>query len=213
MIRSVLPATRRHREPILLAFALLAIGAVAAHTPQLRAERPAEELLLTLDPDKSECHWTLGTSLHAVHGTFKFKSGKLRVNPDSGTARGEILVPATSGESGNEGRDKKMHKDVLESAQYQDISFNVDRVEGKLAAKGSSSVLLHGTMKLHGADHEFGAPVQAEITGDHWKATSKFIIPFLKWGLKNPSNWFLKVKPDVEVELTVTGTLQAVVAE
>jgi len=165
-------------------------------------------LLLTLDPDKSEFRWTVDTTLHTVHGTFKFKSGELRVNPDSGAAKGEILVPATSADSGNDGRDKKMHNDVLESAKFQEIVFVVDRIEGKVAASGSSSVMLHGTMKLHGADHEFGAPVQAEITGDHFKATSKFVIPFIKWGLKNPGNWLLKVKPDVNVELSLSGTVK-----
>jgi len=204
------------RLPIVLMLALLgAVGlagarfALAHGAPVQASANSAGELLLKLDADKSEFHWTLDTTLHTVHGTFKFKNGELRVNPNSGAASGEIVVPATSGESGNDGRDKKMHKDVLESAQYPDIFFKVDHVEGKVASSGSSNVMLHGTMTLHGTDHEFGAPVQAEITGDHWKATSKFTIPFLKWGLKNPSNWLLKVKPDVDVELTLTGTLKS----
>ena len=194
----------------LYASLFLAIGVAASPLPQAAAPLSANELLLALDPDKSEFHWTLDTTLHTVHGNFKFKSGELRLNPASGAASGEILVPATSAESGNEGRNKKMHKDVLESAKFQEILFVVDRVEGKVAPSGPSNVMLHGTMKLHGADHEFGAPVQAEITGDHWKATSKFTIPFLKWGLKNPSTWLLKVKPDVDVELTLTGTVKPV---
>lgn len=203
------------RRPFLLAFLLLTAAGFAASgfalapvAPTQAAANPVGELRLRLDPDKSEFHWTLDTSLHTVHGTFKFKNGELRVNPNSGVASGEILVPATSGESGNDGRDKKMHKDVLESTKYPDILFKVDHVEGKVAPSGASNVMLHGTIILHGKDHEFGAPVQAEITGDHWKATSKFTIPFLKWGLKNPSNWLLKVKPDVDVELTLSGTLQ-----
>jgi polyisoprenoid-binding protein YceI len=194
---------------ILTAAALLTAHAGLAHAPQSASAASSGELLLTLDADKSEFHWTLDTTLHTVHGTFKFKRGELRLNPASGVAKGEILVPATSADSGNEGRDKKMHKDVLESSQFQEILFTVDRVEGKVAPSGSSNVMLHGTMKLHGVDHEFGAPVQAEITGDHWKATAKFTIPFLKWGLKNPSTWLLKVKPDVDVDLTLTGTLKS----
>jgi polyisoprenoid-binding protein YceI len=198
---------------VLIAAWFLVAGIFVLRAPRALAYPPADELLLTLDPDKSEFHWTLDSTLHTVHGTFKFKRGELRLNPTSGTARGEILVSATSADSGNEGRDKKMHKDVLESAQFQEILFTADRVEGKVAASGPCSVLLHGTMKLHGADHEFGAPVEAEITADHWKATSKFVIPFIKWGLKNPSTWILKVKPDVNVELTMTGTLKAVTAQ
>lgn len=200
----------RRRISVLAVALFLSTGALATSPAGRSAASPSDELLLKLDPEKSEFHWTLDTTLHTVHGTFKFKRGELQLNPQSGSAKGEILVPATSAESGNDGRDKKMHKDVLESAQFQEILFVVDHVEGKVAPSGPSNVMLHGVMKLHGVDHEFGAPIQAEITGDHWKATSKFTIPFLKWGLKNPSNWLLKVKPDVNVELTLTGTVKSV---
>src|SRR5437867_3784777 len=74
---------------------------------------PSSEIVLGIDPVQSKVHWVLGTTLHAVHGTFAFKNGALRVDPASGKANGEIGVYATSGDSGNDGRDKKMHKDVL----------------------------------------------------------------------------------------------------
>ena len=195
--------------PLLCAFLLLAIGVAAARVSQAPAAAPGSELTLALDADKSEIHWTLDTTLHTVHGTFKFKSGRLQFDPNSGRASGEIVVAATSGESGNDGRDKKMHGDVLESPRYQDIIFKVDRVEGKVAPSGNSNVLVHGVLTLHGTDHEFGVPVQADLTGDHWKATTKFAVPFLKWGLKNPSTWLLKVKPDVNLEITMTGSLKS----
>ena len=207
--KEVVFTTARSRALLLLfVVALLAIGGAAARAAQSSAIAAGSELLLGLNADKSEIHWTLDTTLHTVHGTFKFKSGELRLDPNSGKASGTIVVAATSGDSGNEGRDKKMHGEVLESAHYQDIVFKVDRVEGKVAPTGSSSVMLHGVLTLHGAEHEFGLPIQAELTGDHWKATAKFSIPFLKWGLKNPSTWILKVKPDVNLEAEITGTLK-----
>jgi polyisoprenoid-binding protein YceI len=196
---------------VLAVFSLLAAPEGVTREPgiaQATAAAPSNELVLALDPDKSEIHWTLDSSVHTVHGTFKFKRGELRLNPNSGSASGEIVVAATSGDSGNEGRDKKMHKDVLESARFQDIIFKPDRVEGKVAATGTSSVMVHGILTLHGTDHEFGVPVQAELSAGQWKATAKFIIPFIKWGLKNPSNFFLKVKPDVNIEATMTGKLK-----
>jgi polyisoprenoid-binding protein YceI len=202
------PACVRLLLLLLGAFSLLPIAVGAARSPQAPAAATSSELLLNLDPDKSEIHWTLGSTLHTVHGTFKFKRGELRLNPNSGGASGEIVVAATSGDSGNEGRDKKMHKDVLESSRYQDIVFKPDRVEGKVAASSSSNVLVHGILTLHGTDHDFGVPVQAELSADHWKATAKFTIPFIKWGLKNPSNFLLKVKPDVDLELTMSGSLK-----
>jgi polyisoprenoid-binding protein YceI len=193
---------------LLAAFSLLVAAKGMTREPgiaQATAAAPSNELVLAVDPEKSEVHWTLDSSLHAVHGTFKFMRGELRLDPNSGKASGEIVVAATSGDSGNEGRDKKMHKDVLESARFQDIVFKPDRVEGKVAATGTSNVMVHGILTLHGTDHEFGVPVQAELSAGQWKATAKFIIPFIKWGLKNPSNFLLKVKPDVNIEATMSG--------
>ena len=197
----------------LVATALSAILLVAtmdaAQVSQASPSQPGSGMALILDPDHSEIHWSLGSTLHTVHGTFKFKNGALRLDPASGKADGEIVVAATSGDSKNEGRDSKMHKDVLESAKFQDIVFRADRVEGKVAPSGASSAMVHGMMTLHGADHEIGIPLQAELTGDHWKATGKFVVPYVKWGLKNPSNFLLHVKQDVDIELTLSGTWKA----
>ena len=207
--QTVLGLMRTRVASLLSAALLLAAGIAAAHAPQAPTATPGSELTLGLDPDKSEVHWTLDTTLHTVHGTFKFKSGQLQFDPNSGKAAGEIIVAATSGDSGNDGRDKKMHSEVLESSRFQDIVFKADRVEGKVAPSGNSKVLVHGVLTLHGADHEFGVPVQAELAGDRWTATTKFTIPFLKWGLKNPSSWLLKVKPDVNLEITMTGSVKS----
>jgi hypothetical protein len=61
---------------------------------------------------------------------------------------------------------------------------------------------------LHGAEHELTVPVQAELTPDHWKGTGKFNVPYIRWGLKNPSNFILKADPSVDVELEMKGGLQ-----
>ena len=186
-------------------FALLVLSASPRHTPP---QIPGKEIVFVVDPDQSKVHWTLGTTLHTVHGTFAFKSGALHLDPANGNASGEIAVSATSAESGNDSRDKKMHKDVLESAKFPDVIFRPDHVEGKIAPQGSLTVQLHGFLVLHGAQHELTVPVQAELTGDHWTGTTKFTIPFIDWGLKNPSNFLLKVDHTVSMELELKGTLQ-----
>ena len=59
---------------------------------------------------------------------FKLKHGALQLDP-AGKISGEIVVDATSGDSGSGMRDRKMHKEVLESERYPEISFRPDRVE------------------------------------------------------------------------------------
>jgi polyisoprenoid-binding protein YceI len=193
---------------ILLMLVTLLSASAAHRPPQATAQTTDNEIVLSLDPAQSKVHWTLGSTLHTVHGTFALKRGILRLDPATGKASGEIVADATSGESGNDSRDKKMHKEILESPRYSEVVFRPDRVEGKVAAVGASSVQIHGTFLLHGAEHELTVPVQAELTPDHWKGTGKFNVPYIQWGLRNPSNFLLKADPSVDVELDIAGGLQ-----
>lgn len=191
---------------------LAAVFAAASPRAQLQsAPAPAmsNQVTLGLDTQQSAVHWTLDSTLHTVHGTFLLKRGNVQFDPQSGKAGGEIVVAATSGDSGDEGRDKKMHREVLESEKYPEIVFRPDRIDGKIPASGSWSASIHGIFVLHGAEHELIAPVQGEFTGDHWTGTAKFNVPFIQWGLKNPSNFFLKVNHEVAVEIDMRGGIQS----
>jgi polyisoprenoid-binding protein YceI len=202
-----------HVRPILL-FALLFVAAARAlpQTAQQAVPANSGEITLNLDPAQSKLNWTLGTTLHTVHGTFALKSGILRFNPASGGAGGEFIAYATSGESGNDSRDKKMHSEILESSRYPDIIFRPTKIDGKVALAGKSDVQLQGKILLHGGEHELMVPVQAELNGNHWKGTAKFSVPYIQWGLKSPNTFLLKADPTVQIELELSGTLQGAVA-
>jgi polyisoprenoid-binding protein YceI len=183
---------------------------VLSALPQHAAPQTAtNEIILGIDPVQSKVHWTLESTVHTVHGSFAFKKGNLQVDTSTGKASGEIIVDATSGNSGNDGRDKKMHKEVLESGKYAEVIFRPDHVEGKITPQGISNVQVHGLFVLHGSEHELTVPVQAEFAGDHWTGTAKFNVPFIDWGLKNPGNFFLRVNHSVEIELELKGSLQS----
>jgi polyisoprenoid-binding protein YceI len=182
----------------------------AAPLPQLPAPpAPVSEIVLTLDPAQSTVQWTLDSSLHTVHGTFALKSGTVHFDPETGKAGGEIVVFATSGESGNSSRDARMHKEILETPRYPEVIFRPIQVEGKVGQAGASDVKLKGVFSVHGADHDLTALVHAELAGDRWTGTSKFEVPYVKWGIKNPSNFLFKVKPVVRVELEMSGEIRA----
>jgi polyisoprenoid-binding protein YceI len=168
----------------------------------------AKQIVLTLDAERSKVHWTLGTTLHAVHGTFAFNRGAVRIDPENGKASGEIVADATSGESGDSGRDKKMHRDVIESSRFPEVVFRPDRVAGQVPGQGAANVQFHGIFLLHGSTHELTVPVQAQLEADHWKGAAKFRIPYVEWGLKSPSNFFLKADPIVDIELEMSGAVQ-----
>jgi polyisoprenoid-binding protein YceI len=179
--------------PILLA--LFSLGLTAA------------EKQLTFYPAKTTVQWTLGGTLHTVHGTFKFKSGSIQFDPAGGKASGELLVDAASGASGNGGRDSRMHKNVLESAKFPVISFTPERTEGKLAAAGPSAIQLHGSFKIHGTAHELTLPATVEAAGDTLQFRTTFTIPYVAWGMKSPSSFLLKVEDKVTITISGEGKL------
>jgi polyisoprenoid-binding protein YceI len=139
------------------------LSARAAHRPPA-AEIPAgaSEIVLALDTAQSKIHWMLGSTLHTVHGTFVLKRGSVRLDDEGGKASGEIVSDATSGQSGNESRDKKMHKEILETSRFAEVIFRPDRVEGKVPADGQADVQIHGIFVLHGSEHELTIPVRGE---------------------------------------------------
>lgn len=165
------------------------------------------ELVLTLNPAQSVLHFSVDSTLHVVHGIFKVKSGIVHFDPRSGRAGGEIIVIAPSGESGNGSRDKRMHREILETAEYPEIVFHPTQVVGNVEHTGTSDVKLKGMLSIHGAEHEITAMVHAELSGDRWRGTCTFDVPYVRWGIKDPSNFLLKVKPVVNVEFEMSGNI------
>ena len=176
------------RLGILLRTRIFALGILALLWSSIAAA--AQDLALRLEPERTTIHFTLGAALHTVHGNFRLKRGALRLDPASGKLTGEIVVDAQSAQSGNGTRDRKMHREVLESERYSEIIFRPDRVEGTVAAEGKSSVQVHGIFSIHGTDHELTVPAEVEMRPDGWSASVHFAIPYVKWGRKNPRYCF-----------------------
>ena len=182
-------------SPILLAAVLATAGFLGA-----------QDRMLQIDPARTTVEFTLGAVLHTVHGTFHLASGRMSFDPATGRAAGELVVDAASGQTGNDSRDKKMHSSVLESARFPRIVFQPDRVEGAVAGQGVSKVQLHGWFEIHGERHEMLVPLEVHATAAEYEATATFSVPYVKWGMKNPSTFVLRVEDHVEITVhTVAG--------
>jgi hypothetical protein len=180
----------------------------AAPSPPRPQSAPvaAREIALALDPAQTKLHFNVDSTLHMVHGTFAVKSGSLRFDPQTGKASGSIVVNAVSGETGNNSRDQRMHKEILETWKFAEATFRPSQIDGQVSLIAPSDFKLKGVITLHGTDHELIADVHSEFTGDQWKGTAKFDVPYIQWGVKDPSNFLLKVKPVVNVELELAGS-------
>jgi polyisoprenoid-binding protein YceI len=183
------------------------VGAVLILLAATVLSAAAQDTAFQLDPVQTSVEFTLGDVLHTVRGTFHLKHGALQFEPASGKLSGEIVVDAKSGESGSGMRDRKMHKEILESERYPEIAFRPDRIEGTVAAQGKSSVKVHGMFNIHGVDREITVPAEVEMSADRWTATVHFTVPYAKWGMKNPSTLFLRVNDSVEIDLVAAGSV------
>lgn len=181
------------RSAVLASSLLFAVSAFAQHQT------------FTVDPTASQVDFALGGNGHHVNGTFHVQSGAIDFDRSAHTISGSIVVAAGSGNSGEASRDKKMNKDVLDVEKYSEITFTPQKFDGSIAPAGDSTIQVSGTFTLHGTPHDITVPTQIHIDGSALTAKAQFVVPYVKWGLKDPSVFILKVAKEVDINLTLIG--------
>lgn len=202
--------TNRLSQRFFASAALAAFTVIASlsNAPVARAQDSA----VVLDRGQAKIEFTLGSTLHTVHGTFALKNSTLRFDPASGKISGTVVADATSGESGNSGRDSRMHREILESVKFPEIVFTPTQITGAVAAEGTSKVEVSGRFRLHGQEHDLKVPVEIVADGQKLQLAMHFVIPYVQWGLKNPSNFVLHVSDKVDVEIHAAGRMETAAA-
>jgi polyisoprenoid-binding protein YceI len=168
--------------------------------------------LLTFDPASSEVVWTLGSTFHDVHGTFAMTRGEIRFDAATGEASGRIEISATSGESGNESRDRKMHEEVLESGRFPVIVLLPERMTGSFDPESGGSVNIDGTIEIHGVRRQITVAGEVTVAEGHLTGTAHLTIPYVEWGMKDPSAFIFRADKVVEITLNLDGTLHPATA-
>ncbi|HEU4635116.1 MAG TPA: YceI family protein [Edaphobacter sp.] len=164
-----------------------------------------QPITVTLDPAATTIDWTLGATMHTVNGTFKLKQGTIQCNPRTGEASGLIEIDATSGESGNSSRDHRMHKSILESDRYQRITFRPVHIEGSLGEALHGDFVVDGIFNLHGQDHPMKLNVSAQPATGGISIKTHFVVPYVQWGIKDPSTFVFRVEKDVSVDVSAVA--------
>ena len=165
----------------------------------------AQHQNFTVSPDASEVAFSLGGNTHHVNGTFHVQSGSIDFDRGAAKISGSVVVAAGSGNSGDQGRDKKMNTDVLDTAHFAEVSFVPKSYQGTIAPSGDSTIQVTGVFTLHGTPHDLTVPMQIHIDGSNLTATTHFTVPYVKWGLKDPSIFILKVAKEVDIDLKLVG--------
>ena len=186
---------------------LAAFTLLLAWTPFAASAAHAQEQTCSINPQASQVAFTLGDVLHSVHGTFHIQSGSIHFDREARSIGGSIVVATGSGDSGNQTRDRKMKKEILDVPQFAVASFTPHSFQGAIAPSGNSTIQVSGSFLLHGAPHELMAAVSLDLEGGRCTAKSHFVVPYVQWGLKDPSTFLLHVAKEVDIDLTLAGTL------
>ncbi|HEX3095458.1 MAG TPA: YceI family protein [Candidatus Angelobacter sp.] len=167
----------------------------------------AQQKTFTLDPAQTKVNFIVDSTLHTVHGDFRLKRGSIQFDNATGQAGGEIVVDSASGQSGSDGRDKKMHKDILESPKYSDIVFTPQHIKGTVAAEGKSQIEVEGTLTMHGKSKPAAMPLEVQLQSGAGTADGSFIVKYQEWGMKSPSTFILRVSDKVEIHVHAAGKM------
>jgi len=160
-----------------------------------------------VNPDASEVKITLKTTHELVIGAFHVQSGSIEFDRTTPKMAGSVVVLAGSGKTGNDSRDKRMNKDILKVEQYANVSFEPKTYTGAIALSGDSNIQVTGIFTLLGTPHEITIPILVHLEGATAMAKAHFIMPYVQWGVKNPSFLIWKADDDVAIDLTLAGRL------
>lgn len=167
----------------------------------------AQRQSFVVNPDASQVKMTLNTTHEVVSGTFQIQSGSIEFDRSNPQMSGSVVVLAGSGNTGNNSRDKKMRNDILKVGQYATVSFAPQSYTGTIAPSGGSAIQVSGVFTLLGTAHKLTIPMQIQIDGTETTAKAQFTVPYIQWGLKNPSFLFWKAANDVTIGLNLVGEL------
>jgi polyisoprenoid-binding protein YceI len=162
------------------------------------------------DPAQSRVTFSVDSTLHQVHGTFHLERGVVEFDPRGTQISGLIVVAAGSGVSGDEKRDRHMTSDILEATKFAEVTFSPKHLTGEIALIGDSTTQVNGVLTLHGSPHDLTVPLQVHIDGNTCTAKTQFAIPYVHWGMKDPSTFILRADKEVRMEITLVGQLSTI---
>ena len=167
----------------------------------------AQHQTFAVNPDASEVKMKLNTTHEVVNGTFHVQSGSINFDRTAAYISGTVSVAAGTGKTGNDSRDKKMNKDILKVDQFATVSFAPKAYTGTIAASGDSTIQVSGVFTLLGTPHDLTIPMQIHVDGSKATVRAQFVVPYVHWGLKNPSFLIWKAENDVAIDLNLVGKI------
>ena len=190
--------------------ALLMVAGLGSMTP---ASGATPTYKIALDPDRTEVTFSLGALFHTVQGHGTPLATTLEFVPGEDLLTGAVILPAAGLTTDNQRRDRRMQGHVLQSEAHGDIILTLERAYGPFDPETGGDLQVEGSLQLLGASHPVSFPLEITILLDEegqFRAKGAFMVPYVLWGLKDPSMVFLRVDKEVRVSFSAAGSISAI---
>ncbi len=171
----------------------------------LAAALPSAEVLKA-DPAQSTVTFHGSSTLHDFDGTAKLVAGAF----DLAAGAGMIEADAASMNTASEGRDEKMHGEIMVTTTWPRIRFDLTRFEP--APGGAAGGVAHGRWTMHGVTREIAIPLTFSDVGTpavrHAKA--EFTLDIRRWSIPVPRVVIITVDPMIKVAIDLALVPDAV---
>ena len=186
---------------------------MTAEPPTGAASPPTEGTVsYRVDPVHSRVIFEMKATLHTVEGKTSAVSGTFTrsaaPSADGFAVGGRIVIAARTLDTGNGTRDKRMRSESLAVDQFPEIVFVPSRATGSVASftPGSTAKFkLEGSLAVRGVTKPVSLDVTARFAEQGISADGTTTMSFLDFGVPDPSNFFLRVKPNLTIKVHVEG--------
>jgi hypothetical protein len=71
---------------------------------------------------------------------------------------------------------------------------------------GDEVVTVEGAFRIHGAEHHLQLRIHIHPEGNAITLKTQFTVPYVDWGMKDPSIFVLRVNKTVDIEIEATAS-------
>jgi polyisoprenoid-binding protein YceI len=178
--------SRRFPVIALVILALLYCGIARAALIKLQVDTQKSQIKASVDEPLATLRDT-----PTADATFQIVSGEVEGDPANVAATGRVnlVIDATTYNSGSDHRDRKILSSALQTGQYPTITFSSTRIENvdveAPGAMGTATVI--GDLTLHGTTRRISVPVSITMSPDGiFSGDGSVTFDYTDYGVKVP---------------------------
>ncbi len=153
-----------------------------------------------IDPSASHIEFNGSSTLHDFAGAAKIKNGLITL--DGATSTGVVESDATTLDTDNSSRDKKLHGEIMATKTYPVVRFDLQNF-----TTTPTGGVATGWWSMHGVTRSISFPVTITPTGTAAPkhAIAKFVLDIREWDIPVPrAALIITVDPAITVNVDLT---------